>query len=188
METRLHIIDDIVVNTALCHADAVPDHMTDWPVAPEGVAVGPGWRVTADGYAPPLTYTSRDQAVAAMLGWIDRLTAQVTRKYPEAERHGWPQMEAAAEAFTTLGDDAPAKDLAFLDGMLKAGETRADLAAVILTNATRFRTITAMVRKLRSDTTAALEATEDPAQWEAILDGALAVATAQAEAMGLSLA
>ena len=134
----------------------------------------------------PVQYETRADAILAVRQWLDGLTQQVTAKYSDAEMRAWDKMEAAATAFHSQGDQAPAAQLAMLDDMRRPDETRESITTSILQNAARFTAIAALVRKIRSETTAQINAASTPAEWETVVTDALSAAASAATTLGLT--
>lgn len=134
---------------------------------------------------PPPAYATAAVARLAMVKWIDGLTAQVMDQYPRAVQARWSIEEAAARA--VKADTATADQLALVtdEGAAKS-RTPEEHADRIIANADRFRAIADQINKLFLATDAALEAATDPAQYETILDNAIAQAGPLATAYGLN--
>lgn len=130
-------------------------------------------------------YASASAARAAMVQWIDRLTAQVMSQYPVAVQTRWHIEEAAARAVKAGTATTAQLELVSSEGTVK-GRTPEQHADAIVGHADRFHAISAEINKLFLATDAALEAATDPAQYEAIFDAAMAQAAPLAEAYGLS--
>jgi hypothetical protein len=153
---------------------------------PDGLAQwnGNGWTVLDQRPLPPDVYPDVQSARAAMLGFIERLTDQVTSQYPKAEVAAWPSKAEAARA--VIADTARADQVALIqDEADIVGATLADQAAAIVVKAVVFEAIVAKVSGLRQSTDAALVLATTSAEREAVLDAATIQATDMATAYGL---
>lgn len=119
-----------------------------------------------------------------MVKWIDRLTAKVMANYPLAVQHRWEIEEAAARAVIASTADVVQLNLVSEEGAAK-GRTQEEHAEAIIANADKFRAIAGQINKLFLATDKALNDATDPAQYEIILDAAIAQAAPLAEAYGL---
>jgi|TARA_R110000851_G_scaffold243072_1_gene395725 hypothetical protein len=129
-------------------------------------------------------YPDTQSARAAMLGFIERLTDQVTSQYPKAEVSAWPSKAEAARA--VIADTARADQVLLIqDEADIVGATLADQAAAIVSNASVFEAIVAKVSGLRQATDKALLLATTSAEREAVLDAATIQATEMATAYGL---
>lgn len=132
----------------------------------------------------PPAYATAAEAKAAMVQWIDRMTAKVLSRYPESVRVRWPEEEAAARAVKAGTATSEQTTLITDEGAAK-GRTPTEHADIIIGHADNFRTISSEVNKLFLSVDAALDAEADPAQYEVILDDAKAQAETLAAAYGL---
>ncbi len=83
---------------------------------------------------------AREAEMAALSTWLDRMAQAVIGPVPEAERLTWDAKEAAAMA--VLAETASDADLALLDQeRALTGETREDLAGLIVARAAIFRAV-----------------------------------------------
>lgn len=139
---------------------------------------------TSEEILDALPYKTAAEARLAMVRWIDGLTAQVMDQYPRAVQARWSIEEAAARAVKagTVTQDQLA--LVTNEGAAK-GRTPAEHADRIIANADRFRAIADQINKLFLATDAALAAETDPANFEGILNAAIAQAAPLATAYGL---
>ena len=135
--------------------------------------------------APEPTFLSYEEAAAAMVSWIDDLSAKVEGQYPSAVRRGWDEEENMAAAY--LAGTETAQQLSVLEADAAAKDrTPADHAQRILNNGQTYREIMLKIRNLWLSTDHQLVAAEDPAQYEVILDGAKQQAIPMAQAYGLA--
>jgi hypothetical protein len=135
---------------------------------------------------PPDLYPDTQSARAAMLGFIERLTDQVTSQYPKAEVSAWPSKAEAARA--VIADTARADQVALIqDEADIVRATLADQAAAIVLKAVIFEAIVAKVSGLRQATDTALVAATTSTEREAVLDAATIQATDLATAYGLTV-
>ncbi len=168
-----------------------------WFRLPNGDQVSPaqaGWSNDA-GFAlteapepEPVAPTLADvkaSAKRAMLAWIDNLTGIFTADTPIDERLSWDAKEAAARAW--LAGTASVEQIALLDAECAiTGETRDNLALLILANADLFRAVIGSVSGVRRTTSDAIDAAETPEAVQAVLDAAKAQALAMAAALGIA--
>jgi hypothetical protein len=132
----------------------------------------------------PQKYPNVETARAAMIGFINALTAKITSQYPAAEVSAWPSKAEAARA--VIADTARADQTAMIqDEADLTGATLAEQAAAIVAKAEVFEAIVAKVSGLRQATDAALVAATTSAEREAVLEKAEALAEALAAAYGL---
>lgn len=141
--------------------------------------------VTPTPYVAPPAFATYDEAAAAMVAWIDGLTAQIEGQYPSVVRKGWIEEEAMASAYMagTADDDQLAELTA--DATAK-NRTPEEHAMRILANGEAFRSIAKQVRNLWLATDARLQAVTDPFEYAAILAWAAEQAAPLAKAAGLS--
>ena len=125
---------------------------------------------------PEVLAATRSLALARARRFADRTTVAITSDVPLDEKLSWATKEVEAAAYQA-DNQAPTPILSAEAAI--TGETIADLAAEVLTNAIAFRTISGQIAGLRRTTRAAIEAADSP---EAI-EAALAAARTQAEAM-----
>lgn len=137
-------------------------------------------------FVDPPAYATAAQARAAMVVWIDGLTAQVMSQYPQAVQARWPIEEAAARAVIAGTDTQEQTDLVTLEGAAK-GRTPTEHAEAIIANADRFKRIANEINKLFLATDKALTDATDPEQYEGILQAAIAQAAPLAQAYGLEV-
>lgn len=148
--------------------------------------IGDSWDgETFTGPPKPLPYATAAEAKAAMVNWIDGLTAQVMDQYPRAVQARWPIEEAAARAVKADTATQDQTDLVTNEGAAK-GRTPTEHADAIIANADRFRAIADQINTLFLATDKALTDATDPAEYEAILNGAIAQAAPLATAYGLN--
>jgi hypothetical protein len=159
-----------------------------------GAIAAPDWAYIGGTYsggefsrsAIPDLYPNTQSARAAMLGFIERLTYQVTSQYPKAEVSAWPSKAEAARA--VIADTARDDQVALIqDEADIVGATLADQAAAIVAKAVVFEAIVAKVSGLRQATDAALVAATTSAEREAVLDAATVQAAGLATAYGLTV-
>jgi hypothetical protein len=145
-----------------------------------------GWEaIKAERNIPPDVYPDTQSARAAMLGFIERLTDQVTSQYPKAEVSAWPSKAEAARA--VIAEAARADQVALIqDEADIVGATLADQAAAIVAKAVVFEAIVAKVSGLRQATDKALVLATTSAEREAVLDAATVQANDLATAYGLA--
>lgn len=129
---------------------------------------------------------ARQRAKAAMIAWIDALTAQVMSQYPAAVQARWPIEEAAARAVKAGTATQDQTDLVTNEGLAK-GRNAAEQADAIIANADRFKAIANEINKLFLAADKSLLDATDPAQYAAILEGAKLQAAPLAEAYGLAI-
>lgn len=148
-----------------------------------------------DGYIPATPrYATAAEAKAAMVKWINNLTNQVKSEYPDIMPDGWIDERAAARAVKhDINEPDETKHIATPEQLLLVtaegaakGRTPEEHADAILLNAQKYWEIRHEVNKLFLATDAALEAATDPAQYETILNAAIAQAAPLAEAYGLT--
>lgn len=125
---------------------------------------------------PELLVLTRALAHRRAKVFADAATVAITGDVPLDEKLSWPTKEAEAIAYQA-DNQAPTPILSAEAAI--TGETLADLAAEVLTNAASYRTISGQIAGLRRVTRTAIDAAETPEQIEA----ALADARTQAEAM-----
>ena len=129
---------------------------------------------------------SLEGMIAEINAWVDEFTAPLTAFAPEQEQKSWPGKAAAARAF--LAGVATEGQLAILQAETAfTGETTESLARVIVAEADRFETVTAMIAGLRRRLTAELRAETDPYRYNEILDAGKAIAISEAKELGLDL-
>jgi hypothetical protein len=164
---------------------------TGWATAetppPEGLAQwnGNGWDVLDQRPPPPEVYPDIQSARVAMLGFIERLTDQITNQYPKAEVSAWGSKAEAARA--VIADTARADQVALIqDEADIVGTTLADQAEAVVTKAVVFEAIVAKVSGLRQATDTALVAATTSTEREAVLDAATIQATTLASEYGLT--
>lgn len=131
-----------------------------------------------------LPYKTALEAKLAMTGWINNLTAQIKNKYPEVVQAAWEEEEAMAAAYLAGTEDAAQLAILTADAASK-NRTPAEHAARILEKAQLFRTIALQTRNLWLSVDRQLDDAE-PAQYAAILQGAITQAAPLAAAAGLS--
>tara|TARA_R110000851_G_scaffold32845_4_gene87840 strand:- start:2587 stop:3222 length:636 start_codon:yes stop_codon:yes gene_type:complete len=153
-------------------------------ISDTGIALeGGSWVVQ---WAVSDLYPDAQSARAAMLGFIERLTDQVTSQYPKAEVAAWPSKAEAARA--VIADTARADQVALIqDEADIAGATVADQVTAIVKKAVVFEAIVAKVSGLRQKTDKALVAATTSAEREAVLDAATIQAADLATAYGLTV-
>lgn len=182
----------IVLNSRVVNVVFAPPNIEfegyEFITIPENSPVLPGWNWDGETFtapAKPPTYATAADARAAMVAWIDRLTAQVMAGYPAAVQARWSVEEAAARA--VKADTANAAQLALVtdEGTAK-NRTPEQHADAIIANADRFHAIAGQINRLFLATDKALGEATEPAQFEAILDAAIAQAGPLAEAYGLA--
>lgn len=130
-------------------------------------------------------YATAAEAKAAMVQWIDSLTAQVMDQYPRAVQARWGIEEAAARAVKAGTATQDQTDLVANEGAAK-GRTPTEHADAIIANADRFRAIADQINKLFLATDKALTDATNPGQYEGILNAAISQAAPLAEAYGLN--
>ena len=130
------------------------------------------------------TYATASEAKQAMTGWIDSLTAKIQSQYPDVVQKGWVDEEAMAAAYMAGTNNAEQLAILTADATAK-GRTPAEHAMRILEKAQTFRAIALQTRTLWLATEKALDDATDPAQYELILDAAIAQAAPLAAAYGL---
>jgi len=144
---------------------------------------GSGFPVLEDRPARP-AYENYDQALRAVVRWIDALTEKVIGTYPEAVRQRWLIEEAAARA--VLAGDASADQLRLVTDEGAAKDRSPEVhAAIIVQKADQFRAIADETNKLFLATDRALQEASDPFEYQAIFDAARTQAEAMAAQMGL---
>ena len=129
-------------------------------------------------------FASRDEAKAAMVGWIDNFAIQITGTVPLHERLAWDAKEAAARAIIA-GNETPQQRTLISDEAAISGETTNELAAVIVRKADAYRTVVSVIAGLRRKTVSELDAVETSAEWETILLTARDEAVNRAKALGV---
>lgn len=141
--------------------------------------------ILAEWNAPkPPTYTTADEAKAAMVAWIDRMTAKIMATYPKSVQARWQIEEAAARAVKAGTATQQQTDLVTNEGAAK-GRTAAEHADAIIANADRFHDIVGQTNALFLATDKALDEATDPAEYEVILENAKSQAAPLADAYGL---
>lgn len=153
----------------------------------DGAFVTQGWTVrdkTEAEILDALPYKTAAEARLTMVKWIDGLTAQVMDQYPRAVQARWSIEEAAARAVKAGTATQDQTDLVTNEGAAK-GRTPEEHADRIIANADRFRAIADQINTLFLATDAALAAETDPANFEGILNAAIARAAPLATAYGL---
>jgi hypothetical protein len=178
------IENDTVKNIVVADEQTATDN--GW-INATGAKIGDAWDGQAfTSPAPPDLYPDTQSARAAMLGFIERLTDQVTSQYPKAEVSAWPSKAEAARA--VIADTARADQVALIqDEADIVRATLADQAAAIVLKAVIFEAIVAKVSGLRQATDTALVAATTSAEREAVLDAATIQATDLATAYGLTV-
>jgi hypothetical protein len=154
---------------------------------PDGIAQwsGEGWITLAQLPPPPDVYPDTQSARAAMLGFIESITDQITSQYPKAEVSAWGSKAEAARA--VIADTARADQVALIqDEADIVGTTLGDQAAAVVAKAVVFEAIVAKVSGLRQATDAALVAASTSAGREAVLDAATIQAATLASEYGLT--
>lgn len=131
-------------------------------------------------------YATAAEAKAAMVAWIDRLTAKIMDQYPRAVQARWPIEEVAARAVKAGTATQDQTDLVTAEGLAK-GRTATEHADAIIANANRFKVIANEINKLFLATDKALLDESDPAQYAAILEAAKQTAAPLAQAYGLAV-
>jgi len=132
----------------------------------------------------PQRHPNTEAARAAMLGFINDLTAQITSQYPAAEVSAWPSKAEAARA--VIAGTARADQTTLIqDEADLIGATLTAQAAAIVAKAEVFEAIVAKVSGLRQATDAGIVAATTSAEREAVLDAAKAQAATLAAAYGL---
>ena len=134
--------------------------------------------------APPDLYPDTETARAAMLGWINDLTAKITSKYPTAEVASWPSKAEAARAVVAGAARQDQTDMIQAEADL-TGASLGDQAAAIVAKAQVYEAIVSKTSGLRQATDAALVAATTSAEREAALDAAMTAAAAMAAEYGL---
>lgn len=125
---------------------------------------------------PEVLAATKTLALARARRFADRTTVAITSDVPLDEKLSWATKEAEALAYQA--DNQVPTPILSAEAAI-TGETIANLAAEVLTNAIAFRTISGQIAGLRRTTRAAIEAADSP---EAI-EAALAAARTQAETM-----
>ena len=153
---------------------------------PDGLAQwNNGEWVVIDSRPPaPDLYPDTDTARAAMLGWINDLTAKITSKYPAAEVASWPSKAEAARAVVAGTARQDQTDMIQAEADL-TGASLGDQAAAIVAKAQVYEAIVSKTSGLRQATDAALVAATTSAEREAALDAAMTAAAAMAAEYGL---
>lgn len=136
--------------------------------------------IEASGVERP-TYETLADAKAAMRGWINALTAQITDQYPQAEVASWPTKNDAARA-VIAGTPRPDYQKMIADEAALSGRTVQAQAERIIAKADAYQGIVSAVAGFRASVEAQLEAAGTPDQYKAILDAAQVQAKAMAEA------
>lgn len=134
--------------------------------------------------AIPPAYATASDAKQAMTKWIDSLTAKIQNEYPDVVQKSWADEEAMAAAYLAGTHSEEQLEILTADASAK-GRTPSEHATRILEKAQTFRSIAQQTRTLWLATEKALENAADPAQYELILDAAIAQAAPLAEAYGL---
>jgi len=147
--------------------------------------VGRGWSKTTTPPKGPQKYPDTETARAAMLGWINDLTAKITDAYPAAEVASWPSKAEAARAVVAGTARQDQTDMIQAEADL-TGASLADQAAAIVAKAQVFEAIVSKTSGLRQATDAALVAATTSAEREAALDAAMTAAAAMAAEYGLA--
>jgi hypothetical protein len=141
-------------------------------------------QIAADGVERP-QYETIQSAKAAMRGWINHLTAQITEQYPTAEVASWPTKNDAARA-VIVGNARADHQKMIADEAALSGRTVQAQAERVIAKADAYQAIVSAVAGFRASVDAQLEAAQTPDQYKAILDAAQVQAKAMAAAMGLT--
>jgi hypothetical protein len=149
-----------------------------WFVVENSVKVGIGYTVDKDGtFTPPEQvraprYADATAAVSGLSAGIDLVLNQVTGSVPEAERLSWGTKEQAARAF--MAGTAQPYDTSMLVAEATArGAQVAEVAGKIVAKANAYRLLISTASGIRQAAEDALTATDDPAEYEKIVDAAL---------------
>lgn len=134
-----------------------------------------------------LSFT-RNAANEQLIRFLNGLTTNALRQYPEAEVQSWPYQKAEAEAVIAAGEDATLAMAPFLHGVCfhhygaaSNAERLAQVknkAAVVLANSNAWIAASQFVNGLRARTQDAIDAATDPIA----VNDALQAAMLQAEA------
>ena len=128
--------------------------------------------------------TVRTNANAAMVSWIDELTAKVTSQYPKDEVASWGSKSEAARAVNAGTARADQTKNIQQEADL-SGRTLAEQALSIIAKADVFEEIISKASGLRQATSASLNDAQTSDECRVILDAALSQATALAKDFGL---
>jgi len=158
--------------------DGVAHEVDDLGPLPEGA-------LTEEPNLP--TYPTADAANAAMLVWINRLTASLDAGLTNAEIRAKTKKAAAARAHL-MRTATPEQTKMLGDEVALTGETIDALATTIRDKADRDDEIDAQVAGLRRHIRDELNAEDDPFNFEAILSEGMARARALANSLGIEVA
>lgn len=137
--------------------------------------VFPGFIQLEDGSfeAPPAppAFPTKSAAQAAMLGWIEELSDEITGKRPLAEKLSWPtKLMVAKEYLANQAGEVPA--MISTEAALR-GSTPVELAELIVAKGLTFAAAATAIAGLRAKTEAALDAVTDPYEHEVVLAAAM---------------
>lgn len=133
--------------------------------------------------APPPRLTDAAQAKAELSAGIDAILMAAVGNVPEHEKLSWPVKEAAARRVLADGAAALAEDRAMLSAETAAmGQNDLDaVAGKIVAKANAYRLLIAAASGIRQAAEDRLTATDNPADFERIVDKALALLAEMAE-------
>lgn len=131
-------------------------------------------------------WNTLQEAEEALVVWIDDLTTQIKRKYPEIVREEWLVEEATARAYDS-GNASPEQIVAITADANAANRTAAEHATRVIEKADALRQISGLTRPLWLETRTALREAVSPLQYPAIFEAAVAKVTPLAQQNGLKV-
>ena len=134
-------------------------------------------------YVRPPAFATKAAAIMAMLGFIEKLSDEITGKRPLAEKLSWPtKLMIAKEYLANQSGEVPV--MIATEAALRE-TTPAELAQLIVDKGLAFAAASSAIAGLRAKTEAALEAVTDPYDYETVLTAAATQAEALKAQLGL---
>lgn len=175
--------------TAFAHAETPPEDATIYEDEE-------AWHTAVENYRnnPPVLGSLdeiKQAATRTIIASANAFTAPLLAKYPQAEKEGWPARLAEANLILAADDKSAAiAQTTIIKALASAHneteEETLDRANSIVTKATEFATISAMVEIMRDQALTAINAVDNREDMKPVLDGLAEQALALAKQYGLA--